>query len=287
MHDDRPSRTAYSVALRRAAHQVLDDPPVFVDPMALRIIEPGHAASLRADQGPFASYLRAFLAARSRLAEEELALAVRRGVGQYVVLGAGLDTFAYRNPYPETALRVFEVDHPATQRWKQRKLTEGRIPTPPGLTFVPVDFERDDLEQALFAAGVRPDRPAFFAWLGVTLYLQLPSIMTTLTMIAAAARGGGGVVFDYGVTPSRLGMLQRVFFYTLAARVRAVGEPWLTFFDPDALRDELRRIGFADIDDLGPGELNARYFAGRRDGLRVGSLAHVVAARTSSAPGDR
>jgi methyltransferase (TIGR00027 family) len=280
MKDDQPSRTAYRVALRRAAHQLLDHPPVFVDPLATRMVDPGAAATLRAESGRFASHLRAFLAVRSRVAEDELARAVERGVTQYVVLGAGLDTFAYRNPYPPSALRVFEVDHPATQAWKRHRLAVGGIPTPPDLTLVPIDFEREDLERALRNAGLETGRPAFFAWLGVTVYLQLPSVTSTLRMIAAAARCGGGVVFDYGVTPSRLGLFQRAVFVAMAARVKAVGEPWVTTFDPGELQEDLRRIGFADLDDLGPQELNARYFAGRVDGLRVGSLAHVMVART-------
>jgi methyltransferase (TIGR00027 family) len=282
MNEDQPSRTAHRVALRRAAHQLLDRPPVFVDPLALRIIEPGAALTLRRETGRFASHLRAFLAVRSRVAEEELARAVGRGVAQYVVLGAGLDTFAYRHPYSDTALRIFEVDHPATQAWKRRRLAAGGISAPPSLTFVPVDFERGDLGEALRAAGLQADRPAFFAWLGVTLYLQLPSVMATLRTIAAAARGGGGVVFDYGVTPSRLGMLQRALFAAMAARVKAVGEPWVTTFDPAVLQDELRRDGFPDVEDLGPEELNARYFSGRADGLRVGGLSHVMVGRTEA-----
>jgi methyltransferase (TIGR00027 family) len=283
MVNEQPSRTAYRVALWRAAHQLLDDPPVFLDPIALRIVEPGAATALRNGNGRFASALRAFLAVRSRVAEDELAQSIARGVGQYVVLGAGLDTFAYRNPYPDTALRVFEVDHPATQDWKRRRLAEGEILTPKGLTFAPVDFERDDLEKTLRAAGLRADRPTFFAWLGVTLYLRLPAVMATLKMIAAAVHAEGGVVFDYGVTPSRLGLLQRALFAAMAARVKAVGEPWVTLFDPAVLRDDLNRIGLTDLNDLGPEELNARYFAGRSDRLRVGSLAHVMVARTGCA----
>jgi methyltransferase (TIGR00027 family) len=283
MRDDRPSQTAYRVALRRAAHQIFDHPPVLVDPVALRIIEPGAAANLRADGGRLAGHLRAFLVVRSRVAEDELARAVSRGVGQYVILGAGLDTFAYRNPFAERVLRVFEVDHPATQAWKRRRLAEGGILEPPSLRFVPVDFERDDLETALHAAGLQPDRPAFFAWLGVTPYLKLAAIRTTLRIVAAAARGGGGLVFDYGETPSRLGVLQRIVHATMAARVASVGEPWITFFNPVELRDELLRMGFTDVFDWGGAELNARYFAGRTDGLRVGGLGRIAVAHRLAA----
>jgi methyltransferase (TIGR00027 family) len=126
MREDRPSLTAYRVALSRAAHQLFDDPRVLDDPLALRIIGTQGAEELRSNRHRCAAtpgrYLRAFVVARSRLAEDLLADAVQRGVRQYVVLGAGLDTFAYRNPYPVSLLEVFEVDHPATQAWKRRLL---------------------------------------------------------------------------------------------------------------------------------------------------------------------
>ena len=145
MKENLPSGTAQRVAMRRAAHQLLDDPKVFDDPVALRIIDKESASALQADPHqfeatPLSPYLRAFVAARSRYAEDELALGVQRGVSQYVILGAGLDTFAYRNPYPEGVLRVFEVDHPATQTWKRARLEEMGIALPGDVTFAPVDF---------------------------------------------------------------------------------------------------------------------------------------------------
>src|SRR5512137_207084 len=127
MEENRPSATAQRVAMRRAAHQLLDNPKIFDDPLALHIIGKENASALQTDPRqyettPLSSYLRAFVAARSRYAEDELAFGVRRGVRQYVILGAGLDTFAYRNPYSEGALHVFEVDHPTTQTWKRERL---------------------------------------------------------------------------------------------------------------------------------------------------------------------
>ena len=135
MKEDRPSATAQRVAMRRAAHQLLDDPKVFDDPVALRIIGKESASALQADPHqfettPLSPYLRAFVAARSRYTEDELALGVRRGASQYVILVAGLDTFAYRNPYPEGLLHVFEVDYPTTQAWKRVRLEEIGIPLP-------------------------------------------------------------------------------------------------------------------------------------------------------------
>ncbi|MEO8076441.1 MAG: class I SAM-dependent methyltransferase [Acidobacteriota bacterium] len=281
MQEGQPSHTALRVAMRRAAHQLLDQPPVFRDPLALPILGNEMAAALRSDAGSFergrvSPFLRAFFAARSRMAEDQLAGAVAGGLRQYVILGAGLDTFAYRSHQPE--LRVFEVDHPATQGWKRQRLLEAGIKIPAALTFVPVDFEHDDLAVELARAGCHPDQPVFFAWLGVTPYLKREAAMTTLRTIARMAIGGGGVVFDYGVDPDRLNRIQRMVFDAMAARVSAAGEPWLTFFDPDRLVDDLRAIGFSDVSDAGPEALNRLYFAGRSDGLRVGSLGRIMTA---------
>ena len=138
MEGGRPSRTAHGAAMLRAAHQILDDPRVLEDPLALRMIGAQSEGALRSDparfQTPELRHLRAFIAMRSRYAEDELVEGVRRGVRQYVVLGAGLDTFAYRNPFGDL-LRVFEVDHPATQAWKRDQLREAGIPLPDSLTF--------------------------------------------------------------------------------------------------------------------------------------------------------
>jgi methyltransferase (TIGR00027 family) len=283
MKDNPPSATAQRVAMRRAAHQLLDDPKVFDDPVALRIIGKESAAALQADPRkceatPLSPFLRAFLAARSRCAEDELALGVRRGVRQYVILGAGLDTFAYRNPYPAGVLRVFEVDHPATQTWKRARLEEVGIALPGDLTFAPVDFETQTLEQGLRDAGYDPGQCTFFAWLGVTPYLTTEAVMATLRFIASAPVGSG-VVFDYVISPSLLTPAQRSSFDTLARRVASIGEPWQTFFDPELLTRDLRAMGFGYIEDQGPEEINARYFKNRQDGLRVGSLSHLMHAQ--------
>src|SRR5271165_4327165 len=168
MQEGKFSRTARRVAIRRAAHQLLDQPRVFDDPLALLIIGAETAQDLRTnpkEHHAFSRAFRAFMAARSRYAEDELARAVAYGVRQYVVLGAGLDTFAYRNPHP--GLRAFEVDHPATQAWKREQLQAAGIAIPAGLTFVPIDFERQTLADGLARAGFDNGATAFFSWLGV------------------------------------------------------------------------------------------------------------------------
>jgi methyltransferase (TIGR00027 family) len=283
MIEGRPSRTALRVAIRRAAHQILDRPLVLDDPIALRIIGPSRAAELRLAPPDvsrfdrFARTLRATLVARSRVAEDELSKSVAAGVRQYVVLGAGLDTFAYRNPFSD--VRVFEVDHPASQAWKIKTLRENGIAIPDNVTFVPVDFERQRLPDALVTAGLVPGASAWFGWLGVTFYLERAAVMATLRDIHALAGPGGGVAFDYGIDPKGIGLLKRLSLYLVARRVRRAGEPFKSFFEPQALQADLRTLGFGAVVDLGPRALNDRYFSGRADHLHVGSLVHVVVAR--------
>lgn len=283
MRESPPSTTALRVAMKRAAHQLLDHPRIFEDPLALKIIGKERAAALQAEprhyeSGQLSPYLRAFVAARSRYAEDELALAVARGVRQYVILGAGLDTFAYRNPYPRGMLRVFEVDHPAVQTWKRACLQEAGIPLPEDLRFAPVDFETRTLTEGLSDAGYDSGRSTFFSWLGVTEYLTTEAVMTTLRFIASAPKGST-VVFDYMLAPSLLNPAQRSHFEALAQRVASVGEPWQTFFDPVVLTRDLRAMGFRSVEDVSPEEINARYFKDRRDGLRVGTLSHLMKAQ--------
>ena len=283
MKENCPSETALRVAIRRAAHQVLDDPRVFDDPLALRILDGGNGPSQSPDpafldQSPAARVLRASLAARSRYAEDALHAAAGRGVRQYVVLGAGLDTFAFRNPYPGGVLHVFEVDHPATQAWKRARLEESGIAIPRSLTFSPVDFEKETLGDGLRQAGFDSGKTAFFSWLGVTPYLEHDAVVATLHFVASLP-AGSGIVFDYMILPSLLDPAARPALDRLAQRVAAAGEPFRTFFDPSSLAGTLREMGFGRIEDIDPAGMNARYFRGRKDKLRVGNLANVMNAR--------
>jgi methyltransferase (TIGR00027 family) len=276
-----PSRTAWRVALRRATHQVLDRPVVLDDPVAIPILGEEVAAALRDnpaayERGPLDAYLRAFMVARSRFAEDHLDAARDAGVTQYVLLGAGLDTFAYRQRRPDSALRVFEVDQPATQGWKRQLVAAARIPIPANLRYVPVDFEHDRLDDSLAHAGFVAGAGAVFCWLGVTMYLTSEAIDATLRYIAASAGPHGGVAFDYSIDRALMTGSQLAVYDALAARVAAAGEPWVATFAPDALAARLRALGFATVEDAGAEELNARYFAGRADGLRVGGLARMM-----------
>jgi methyltransferase (TIGR00027 family) len=272
-----PSRTAARVARRRAVHQVLDRPVVFTDPLALRIAGVAEEDIQQEDpreQHPFARMLRAFLVARSQFAEERMARAIERGVRQVVILGAGLDTFAYRHPYGD-GIVVFEVDYPATQAWKRQRLADAGIAIPRSTYHVPVDFERQTAFDGLSSAGFDAGAPAFFSWLGVTMYLSEATVTSVLRSIASLARGSG-VAFDYATDPAKLSEAARQVFATMASRVAAAGEPWTLFFDPGRLERSLRDLGFTHVEELNSEAINARYFDRRTDGLRVGSIGRLL-----------
>ncbi|HUR32602.1 MAG TPA: class I SAM-dependent methyltransferase [Vicinamibacterales bacterium] len=277
----QPSLTARRVAERRAAHQLLDVPLVLNDPLALKIVgatRPEERARLTArEQGRLARTLRAFMAARSRLVEDELARRVREdGLHQYVILGAGLDTFAYRNPFGDR-LCVFEVDQEEVQAWKRERLADAGIGSDGAVTYVPVDLESEDLVDALGVAGWDARRPTLFAWLGVTMYLEFDTVMHLLHEMARR-EPGTQVIFDYAISPALLGPIERLVFDEFAKRVAAAGEPWVSSFEPALLQRELRGMGFTRVEDLGPDDLNGRYFGDRADGMRVGTLAHIISA---------
>src|SRR6185437_1607688 len=196
MRGGQPSHTARGAAAYRALHQMLDGGVIFRDPLASKLLDDETRPRLddiAADDSlrPW----RLFIAARSRFSEDALAASVAGGVRQVVILGAGLDTFSLRNPHGDQGVRVFEVDHPATQEWKRGRLQRAGLAVPASLTFVPIDFERESLADGLKAAGFRADHPAFFQWLGVVPYLTHEAVSATLEFIAGVA--GSEVVFDY------------------------------------------------------------------------------------------
>ncbi len=269
MEMGRASKTALGVAIRRAAHQLVDVPPVLDDPIAVRLVGSGYRGKMGRASHRVGRDLRAFAAARSRYAENQLAEAVARSVSQYVVLGAGLDTFAYRNPY--AGLRVFEVDLPATQEWKRELLAEAGIDLPEGLRFVPLDFEHQTLGDGLAEAGFDREEAAFLGWLGVVPYLTLAAFRATLGVIAQLP-AGSGVSFDYAVAPESLSAVGRKAFDALAGRVAAAGEPFQLFFTPEEMEAELRRAGFRRMEQLDSDHLNERYFKDRADGLKLSAV---------------
>lgn len=273
----QPSRTALGAAGYRAAHQLLDGGKVFSDPFARTILGDGADGIIAGLSGsPAHQGMRIFMAARSRFAEDCLGVAVSRGVRQAVVLGAGLDTFALRNPYSELGLRVFEVDHPATQAWKRKRLSDAGLALPASLTFAAVDFESDDLGRVLRGAGFDPDRPAFFIWLGVVPYLGRAAIAATLRYIASIPESE--VVFDYSEPLENYPPERRAAVVALAAYTAEIGEPWLSHFDPDEIAQELRGYGFGALEDLGMSQMAVRYLGAPAGTPDSGPGGHVIRA---------
>ncbi|HZC16297.1 MAG TPA: class I SAM-dependent methyltransferase [Caulobacteraceae bacterium] len=276
MQIGQPSRTAQRAAAHRAAHQLLEQGRIFHDPLAVRILgeSPG-TLEAEAAANPGRRGMRLFIAARARFAESAVEAAFGRGVRQLVVLGAGLDTFAYRNPHAD--LRVFEVDHPATQGWKRERLTEAGIAQPESMRFAPVDFEHVSLAEGLAAAGFDPAAPAIFTWLGVVTYLTEAAVFATLGFIAGLA-AGSEVVFTYSDPPEARPVGDAAAHQRRAARVEALGEPWLTYFTPQALHPRLRALGFGEIEDLDPAQVSILYF-GAPAGAPDRKGGHLIRAR--------
>jgi methyltransferase (TIGR00027 family) len=273
MDQGKASRTAIRAAVFRAIHQLIDDEPKIVtDPVAVRLTEASAPGAI--DEGmktfspPARPDSRALFVLRSRFAEDELAVAATQSVGQYIILGAGLDTFAYRQPSYAGALNIFEVDHPATQAWKRESLAVADVSPPTNLRWVPVDFERQTLPEQLAAAGFDGARPAFFSWLGVLQYLTLPAIDDTLRFVARLP-SPSTIVLTFALADDALSDDARRGKHQTMQMTAALGEPWVTFFRPDELRARLHGLGFARVSHLSAQEANVRYFAGRRDGMQT------------------
>ncbi|MGO9512930.1 MAG: class I SAM-dependent methyltransferase [Steroidobacteraceae bacterium] len=266
------SKTAQSVALRRAEHQLYDFPHILEDPVAPWILGPEAALSIMFGWWiayfPASRYLRAFMAVRSRYAEDQLARAIASGTTQYVILGAGLDTFAYRNPYSNCGLRIFEVDHPDTQAWKRHRLALTAISVPSQVTFVPIDFEHQRLDIELERAGFRLEEPAFFSWLGVTPYLTNEVVMDTFKLIHSFCPANA-IAFDYALPRQALSEGEKVAADALSERVARAGEPFKSSFRPEALANDLKQVGFRRVESPTTDHINALYFRNRLDGLRV------------------
>lgn len=258
------SRTAVAVAALRAAHRLFDAKPYILDdPIAWQLLESDVRDRLVTASGgvrdALGRALRAHVVVRSRFTEDHLAEAVRRGVAQYVILGAGLDTFAWRQPAWARSIRIFEVDHPASQRDKQDRLARAGLGHPPNLALVPVNFETEALAARLADAGLDRERPVFFSWLGVTPYLNEAAIDEVLRVIAALPAGT-----ELALTFAAAGddTTSRV-----AARAAALGEMFRSYFTPAQFEAKLAAFGFGTIAMLTPDESAARYFAGRTDGF--------------------
>ena len=277
MKPNEPSRTALIPARQRAAHQILDHGAIVTDPFALKILGEDEKDVLQfANAHPLASIGRLFTAARSRIAEDAMSEAVERGVRQMVILGAGLDTFALRSPHG-AGIRIYEVDYPATQAWKRQRLAEAQLALPQCLTFVPVDFERDDLRQRLAGAGLEQNAPAFFSWLGVVPYLTEEAVIGTLDSIASIPNAE--VVFDYMEPPQAFSQDMRELVTKRTDQLEKMQERWASRFEPAGMQAILRAHGFSAIDDISYQEIRSR-FGGAVQGLAPGEAGvRVIHAR--------
>lgn len=283
MSEPERSVSAETVAISRAYHQIMDqDPRVLEDPLALRIVGPGAERWMHENLALFGlermRRMRGMVTIRSRLCEDELKAAIARGTTQYVLLGAGLDTFAYRSPQYADRLTVYEVDQPGTQQWKLERLREGGIDVPANVRFVAADFNQRTLAEVLEANGFDRHQPAFFAWLGVSYYLPRESVLSTLEYIAGQD-ATTQVVFDFAVDIEAVPAEFRHLYAELRGYMRSAAEPWRTWFVPASLIAELRGLGFTDILHLDAAEAQRRYLDGRSDGLLPGPLVGLMSAR--------
>jgi len=265
-----PDSTAVRTALWRALHVAADPPPhVFADELGLRLAAPGDGWRDRDDMDPAtAGRYRAGMVARARFVEDLVVERAAAGAGQYVILGAGLDTFAQRRPETAARLRVFEVDQPGPQAWKRARLEELGFGVPDWLRLVPVDFETTSWWERLTAAGFDPDAPAVVASTGVSMYLTKEANAATLRRIAGFAPGST-LAMTFLLPSELLDDAERARHRATASRAKAAGTPFVSSFSPAEMLAMAREAGFRDAVHVSAAELNERYFAGRADGLRV------------------
>lgn len=300
MEENRASRTAMMTAYSRGYHAAHDHPRIFDDFLAYRLLTedertsvetqlmtslrtfnpasaasfPDHAAAMewmmQAGAAP------AIVFPRAQYAEESLEKAVELGVRQYVILGAGLDTFAFRRPELMESLQVYEVDHPATQSYKRQRLTDLGWELPESLHFVPLDFMLQSLTAALTHSSLDPRAPTFFSWLGVTYYLTRDVVFATLRDIADVAPTGSSLIFDYLDTDAFVPRKAAPRVLRMLRNVQELGEPMLAGFDPFTLAAELTSLGLRLDEDLSPWDIQERYFMGRTDHYRACEHAHLA-----------
>jgi methyltransferase (TIGR00027 family) len=264
-----PDSTAVRVALWRALHVQIDPPPhVLEDEVGLALAAPDDGWRSRPDMSPFTRPFRASILARARFIEDLVAERAARGVGQYVILGAGLDTFAQRRPELASRLLVFEVDRPGPQAWKRQRLLDLGFGIPSFLRLVPVDFEAGDAWwERLVASGFDSGRPAVVASTGVSMYLTRDAIAATLRQVAALAPGST-VVMSFLLPLELADPEARPGLQRAADGARASGTPFISFFRPAEMLELAREAGFRDVQHVSAALLGERYFAGRTDGLR-------------------
>ena len=276
-----PDSTAVRVALWRAMHVQVDPPPhVIDDEVGLRLVAPDDGWRSRPDMDPvFTSGFRAAMVARARFIEDLIAEQVELGVGQYVLLGAGLDSFAQRRPEIASRLQVFEVDRPGPQAWKRQRLIELGFDVPEWLRLVPVDFEADSWLEKLAAAGFDAGQPAVVASTGVSMYLTKEANAATLGQIASFAPGSK-LAMTFLLPMGLLDEEDRPGLQMAINGAQASGTPFISFFAPPDMLALALAAGFREAGHVPMSDLAKRYFAGRTDGFRPSSGEDLLIATT-------
>jgi methyltransferase (TIGR00027 family) len=277
----QPSRTALATAAARAAHRLVDRDPLIFDDALAGVLLGDLADALIAvhrheESAEVLASMRVAMTARSRYTEDRLAEAIQRGVGQFVLLGAGLDSFAYRSPFGRRLL-VFEVDHPATQAWKRARLAAVPVPVREQVSFVAVDFNVDPLSDRLLDAGFDRSRPAFVSWLGVTQYLTADAIGVTLEEIGGLC-AGTELVMEYVVPAEMRDGPGRALADYFMPRAAASGEPWLTFLTPADVAGLLAARRMKVLEDVGRSDQIDQWLWKRSDRLRAHQLGRIARA---------
>ncbi len=277
METDRPSESAVYMAILRAAHLYIDgEPKILEDRFAILFIGNKYETIFQKSKDFFqtsqAKIVRSLTLCRSRITENLLDEAINRGVQQYIILGAGLDSFAFRRLDISNKLQIFEIDHPKSQQWKRKSLQKAGIIKPDNLSLIPVDFEKQSLPVEMIQGGYNPDAPSFFSWLGVTQFLSEEAVFATLDYVAKSAAPGSEIVFQYCLPDSSLNeeeQKQRAF-----ARQKGdeIGEPWKSTFNRDYLISKLKELGFNKVENIDQKAAESHlseYFLNRDDGLEL------------------
>jgi len=291
MKNERMSSTAEATAAMRAAHFLYHQPVIFNDPYALQLTSPSLRRVL---QNRFFGWLlsRKFISeslrpitaqvvSRAKYAEEKLEQAVSKGISQYVIISAGLDSFCLRRPDFSGGLQIYEIDHPATQQAKQKRLMEILVSSPKGVEFLAVDLEKQTIPDALSASSYLKERRAFISWLGTVPYLSEKSVFNVLRDLASFVARGSEIVFDYSIPIYMWDPKEHQALMRILRLIELRGEPMKSFFKPDVFSDEVSHLGYLIFENISPEEMNQNYFSDRSDGLVTHSAAYIIHAEIS------
>ena len=272
--------TMLGSAIRRAQHQLLDRPLVLADPVVLDLVPEARdpnvlAAATGSDL--VATLLRAMFVMRSRFAEDRLAKSVERGAQQYVIIGAGLDTFPWRQPSFARALKIFAIDHPASLAFTRDLLREKGFALPANLTYVPADLRQQAMAEQLAASGFDISGTTFCSLLGVTQYIDRRTV-DELLHFALRLKAGSELVLSFVPPDNEIEGVDLEVAARSAERAASVGEPWICRMRPSEILEQLSHLGFGDVFHLTPELAQARYFSGRQDSLRAPKWEHLLAA---------